>query len=183
MPKAWLTRFGRTVAGQVVGVVGGRLEGAGGNHVQVGGLALNEAGAPIAEEERLGINDLAWNRVDATRSMTARELLLGRAFSLGAGGENGAPAFGAWGRFELGRVEAEANGLATDGDVTTGFLGADIARERWLAGLAVSFSNGDGDFESLEGADAGAVESSLTSVYLDTGDHGPRPPYSNVGSR
>ena len=167
MPKAWITRFGRTVASQVVDAVGGRLENGGANHVQVGGLALNGAGKPSLENEgqRLGIDELAWNRADATESMTARELLLGSAFSLGAGGKNGTPAFGAWGRFELGSFEAKADGLAMEGDVTTGFLGADVGRDRWLAGLAVSFSNGDGNFESMEGDDAGTVETSLTSVY------------------
>ena len=31
-----------------------------------------------------------------------------------------------------------------DSDVTTGFLGADVARARWLAGVAVSLSEGEG---------------------------------------
>ena len=72
---------------------------------------------------------------------------------------------GAWREFALGRFEAEADALAMDGDVTTKFLGADVSRDRWLAGIAVSFSSGDGTFAAIEGDDAGTVETSLTSVY------------------
>ena len=52
-----------------------------------------------------------------------------------------------------------------DASVTTGFLGADVARDRWLAGIALSFTEGDGDYELVDRADQGTVESSLTSVY------------------
>ena len=55
-----------------------------------------------------------------------------------------------------------------DGDVTTAFLGADIARGRWLAGLAVGMSEGDGSFELLDDGrtdDKGDIESRLTSLY------------------
>ena len=40
MPKAWTIRFGRTIASQIVDDVGARLEGAGANHVTVGGISL-----------------------------------------------------------------------------------------------------------------------------------------------
>ena len=48
MPRAWITRFGRTVGGQVVDALTGRLEGGGGTNVTVGGVSLTgrrEAGA------------------------------------------------------------------------------------------------------------------------------------------
>ena len=167
LPQAWLVRFGRTVAAQAVDAIGGRIEsGHGGNQVQIGGIGLG-AGGEIVEEEhtRLGIEDVAWNPVDETQSMTMRELLLGSAFSLGAGGAHGAPLVGAWGRVELGRFDAEEDGLILDGEITTGFLGADFARDRWLAGLAVSFSSGDGSFRLVDTAHSGTVKSSLTSLY------------------
>ena len=40
MPRAWITRFGRTVGGQVVDALTGRLEGGGGTNVTVGGMSL-----------------------------------------------------------------------------------------------------------------------------------------------
>ena len=95
--------------------------------------------------------------------MTGCELLLGSSFHLEAGG----PGFAAWGRVTVGGFDAQApadNGtVRLDGEVTTGVLGADAAWERWLAGVAVSVSKGEGRFDQ-PGVDSGKVESSLTSV-------------------
>ena len=101
--------------------------------------------------------------------MTGRELLLGSSFSFAGGGEDGALAWGAWGRFATGGFEADLEGMRLEGDVTTGLLGADVSRERWLAGVAVSVSEAHGPFR-LTGAmpsnrASGTVESSLTAVY------------------
>ena len=56
-----------------------------------------------------------------------------------------------------------------DGDVTTGMLGADVEGERWLAGVALSRSDGDGSFtltsRMASNRDEGEVESRLTGVY------------------
>ena len=97
--------------------------------------------------------------------MTATDLLLGSAFQLSTGGENGAPTWTAWGNFSMSGFEAEVNDVTMNGDVTSGFLGADISRDRWLGGLALSMSRGDGDFSLIEGDESGEVESTLTAVY------------------
>ena len=56
-----------------------------------------------------------------------------------------------------------------DGDVTTGMLGADVEGERWLAGVALSRSEGDGSFtltsRMASNREKGEVESTLTGVY------------------
>ena len=57
----------------------------------------------------------------------------------------------------------EEAGSSLSGDVTTGFLGADVSLGRWLAGLAVGVSEGEGSFDNDAGD--GTVESSLTSVF------------------
>ena len=108
------------------------------------------------------------------RSMTGRELLLGSAFHLaGDGDAGGGPAWAAWGRVMAGGFDAKApsdNGtVRMDGEVTTGILGADAAWDRWLAGVALSVSEGEGDY-SLGGCAApsrcrGTLESSLTAVH------------------
>ena len=198
LQKMWLSRFGRTVAGQVVDAVAGRLSGpAGGSQVTLGGQsidlsslsadtvdarrtlagALGAAGAandddPLAgpgawEAARAG----AWEDPETggtVRGMTGRELLLGSSFHLAAGGgEAGGPGYAAWGRVAVGGFDAEApadNGtVRLDGEVTTGILGADTQWERWLAGVALSVSEGEGTFDQ-PGVDSGSVESSLTSV-------------------
>ena len=102
------------------------------------------------------------------RGMTGRELLLGSSFHLAAGGgEAGGPGYAAWGRMAVGGFDAEAPAekgtVRLDGEVTTGIFGADAEWERWLAGVALSVSEGEGTFDQ-PGVDSGTVESSLTSV-------------------
>ena len=103
-----------------------------------------------------------------SRILTGRELLLGSSFHLAAGGgEAGGPGFAAWGRVTVGGFDAEASAekgtVRLDGEVTTGFLGADAQWERWLAGVALSVSEGEGKFDQ-PGVDSGTIESTLTSV-------------------
>ena len=172
MPRAWLARFGRTVAGQAVDMVAGRLDGGGGTRVTVGGQALDFSGAAMTEERREALGSAlgALSQTDGeptgtTRSMTGRELLLGSAFQLSAGGEAGTPAYGAWGRFASGGFDAEEDGARMDGTVTSGLLGADMADGRWLAGLAVGLSAGEGTYAQMESGAGGDVETTMTALY------------------
>ena len=130
MPRAWITRFGRTVGLQAIEAIGDRLSGAGGTEVVVGGVGLSGpgayAGTPLGEEADwpIGPEDEAWSPDgDNGRGMTGRELLLGSSFRFGAGGEDGGPAWTAWGRFATSSFDGEEAGLSLSGDVTTGFLG------------------------------------------------------------
>ena len=108
------------------------------------------------------------------RGSTGRELLLGSSFRLGAGGEDSGSSWSAWGRFATGGFEGEESGLSLSGDVTTGFVGADLSLEHWLAGVALGLSEGEGSFDDGSGTGSGTLESSLTGVYpyarLDMGD-------------
>ena len=172
MPRAWITRFGRTVGLQAIEAIGDRLSGAGGTEVVVGGVGLSGpgayAGTPLGEQADwpMGPEDEAWSPDgDNGRGMTGRELLLGSSFRLGAGGEDGAPSVTAWGRVASSSFDGEEAGMSLSGDVTTGFLGADMAHDSWLAGLAVGVSEGEGSFDDGAGDGRGTVESSLTSVY------------------
>ena len=103
----------------------------------------------------------------SARSLSGRELLLGSAFHLSHDGGGGGPGLAAWGRVTTGGFDAEAPAergrMRIDGEVTTGIVGADAAWNRWLAGVAVSVSAGEGRFEQ-PGVDSGTVESRLTSV-------------------
>ena len=230
LQKMWLSRFGRTVAGQVVDAVTGRLSGpTGSSRVTLGGrsidLSAQSAGTGEARRTLAGArppshliecgqnprisprrfcvrspgaaraaNDVeppaglgSWADLEAghgsaragswedpaaghgsARTLTGRELLLGSSFHLATGGgEAGGPALAAWGRMTVGGFDAEApadNGtMRLDGEVTTGLLGADAQWERWLAGVALSVSEGKGTFDQ-PGVDSGTVESTLTSV-------------------
>ena len=175
MPQAWLARFGRTVAGQAVDTIAGRLDGGGGTQVTVGGQALDFSGGSdgaMTEERREALESALGTLAgtdeepaNTSRSMTGRELLLGSAFHLSAGGEAGGPAFAAWGRFATGGFDAEEGGARMDGSVTSAFLGADMARGRWLAGLAVGVSEGEGGYANDGTGAGGDVETAMTALY------------------
>ena len=165
VPAAWLSRFGRTVAGQAVDMVGSRLEDGGSPHVRLGGIGRLGDGGTWVESAREGSTWTGLTPLEAERTLSGRELLLGSSFKWSAGGEAGAPAWTAWGRFAAGGFEADEDRTRMDGDVTGAFLGMDVAHERWLAGLAVAVSEGDGEYELLAGGETGEVESSLMSLY------------------
>ena len=176
--KAWMARFDRTVATQVVDAIGDRLSGGGARGVTVGGQSLNRTGGAVDEalaRDRLLAELGEPGAEPKVLSMTGRELLLGSSFSVGGGGKDGAPSWGAWGRFATGGFEADADGMRVEGDVTTGLLGADASRGRWLAGVAVSLSRGEGPFRLTSAMESnrlsGTVESSLTALY----------PYAKLG--
>ena len=195
LQKMWLSRFGRTVASQVVDAVAGRLSGpSGGSQVTLGGqsIDLSALSADTADARRTlaGVLGAAkdddplagpgpleaaragsWDDPETggtVRGLTGHELLLGSSFHLAAGGgEAGGPGYAAWGRIAVGGFDAEAPAekgeVRLDGEVTTAILGADAQWERWLAGVALSVSEGEGSFDQ-PGVDSGTVESSLTSV-------------------
>ncbi len=81
-----------------------------------------------------------------SRSMTARDALLGSSFSLtgATDGSGGSMAF--WGRAVQGSFDGREGTFSLDGAVTTGMLGADYARSKWLVGLALAQSEGEGDY-------------------------------------
>ena len=84
------------------------------------------------------------------RSMTAREALLGSSFT--ATGETdatgGSLAF--WGRAAQSSFDGREGAFSLDGEATTAMLGADYARDRWLVGLALMQTNGEGGYRDTD---------------------------------
>ena len=184
------TRLAGPGGGSQVTVGGQRLSLAGGGTgvaADAGGAREDgeAAGGLAALAERLagGGEADAWDRWErgaagadgSSRTVSGRELLLGSSFLLGLGGDGDAAGgaatrWTAWGRAAQSRFDGEADGLGLDGDVTTFTLGADAAWSRWLAGVAVALSEGEGGFRDHETTDhasrgSGTLESSLTSVH------------------
>ena len=177
MPQAWLARFGRTVADQVLDAVDARMSAArtGGTELTLGGQPIGGAAAvdeePETADAEAGLETLAdWlqggNDDDAlsfeSRAVTERELLTGSSFSLAGGSaESG---FGAlWGRAAVSSFDGREDDLTLDGEVTSAMLGADWSLGRGSAGLILSHSRGEGGYRSEAGD--GEVESTLTGVY------------------
>ena len=189
LARAWLARFGRTVAGHVTDAIAERLNGSSGSRVTLGGRPLPPGGThkgaangnpAAAQLDVLRHNGWErWQRPSGTggaRTLTDRELLLGSSFLLNlSDGEAAAKGRGlrwtAWGRAAASRFDGEADGYSLDGDVTTVTLGADAARGRWLGGLALAHSVGAGGYRAGiataadMGNSSGKPESSVTSVH------------------
>ena len=85
-----------------------------------------------------------------SRTMTARDALLGSSFSLTGEKDSSGGSMAFWGRAAQARFDGAEGTFSLDGTVTTGMLGADYARGRWLIGLALAQSEGEGDYRDTK---------------------------------
>ena len=132
--------FGRMVGSQALHLVSAHLEGGSGSQVTVGGERLGASAEAALARLAAAARD---GDEGPTRTGTGREALLGSAFRLQSGGkETGAPGAAAWGGMAAGRFETRSDGVATEGEVTMGMVGADVSSGRWLAGGALSHARG-----------------------------------------
>ena len=178
MPKAWLARFGRTVAEQVIEAVESRLttQRSVGAAVSFAGVALDGASAEEREvfkrreaERRLErLSDWLTDETDDedanaqySRGITARDLLTGSSFTLTAGTPEGGHA-AVWGRGAVSQFDGREGELTLEGEVTSAMFGADFTRELATMGLMLTHSRGEG---SYRGEGEGEVESTLTGLY------------------
>ena len=70
----------------------------------------------------------------------------------------------AWGRTAATRFQGNDEGMALDGEVATAMLGFDSRWDRWLAGVVVSYSEGQGAYTHPT-ASGGAVKSTMTGLH------------------
>ena len=85
-----------------------------------------------------------------SRTMTARDALLGSSFSLTGQKDGSGGSMTFWGRASQGSFDGREGTFSLDGEVTTALLGADYARGRWLIGLALAQSTGEGDYRDTD---------------------------------
>ena len=156
LQQAWLARFGRAAASDALAAVTARLETPrhAGSHVTLGGLRLAgghglafgglRAVPPPAPEA--GADRLAWSEdTGASRTMTARELLMGTSFRAVLGQGTGSQ-FTSWGQggASVSQFSGTTPGLSLSGETATGALGMDYEHGRLLTGLAMTHSLGQG---------------------------------------
>ena len=173
MPRAWLLRFGRTVAGQVVDAMNARFDGPPPQHMTVAGVPVATGGAPTVREDRpLGAPRpalLSPDEVSVAAGPTLRDVMLGSSFHLSAQESGDGATVTAWGRASAGSFEVQVGDTRMDGSVATGILGIDAAWDDVIAGAAVSYSEGEGRFGMRGGTASnrahGAVQSTLTGIY------------------
>ena len=176
MPKAWIARFGRTVAEHVLDAVEARLDAAPkpGMEASLAGQRIGGAALPEDVAERQEANrsrslsdwlnagtDPARRQNLGSRTVTERDLLTGSSFALTAA-TKGSGLISIWGRGAVTRFTGREGDLSVDGEVASGMLGADWTEGAWKSGLLVSHSLGDGGYR---GASAGTVTSTLTGIF------------------
>ena len=156
MPQAWLSRFGRTVAEQVLEAVEARIRSApqAGVQVTVAGQRIGAAQAPSEDGGARGgggagapggLLELAAparpagtiraqagtaRRGRGSRAVAPRDLLTGSSFALTTGAEGiGGGLVSLWGRGALMRFDGREGDLSLSGEVTGAMLGADWTRD------------------------------------------------------
>ena len=109
-----------------------------------------------------------------SRTMTARDALLGSSFSLTGEQDGAGGSLAFWGRAAQGSFDGVERGDGTDirldGTVTTGMLGADYARGDWLIGLALTQSASEGGYAALGGDPCPGTDSDLCDGAVRAGD-------------
>ena len=168
LQQAWLARFGRTAAQRVLDGVQARLRAPheSGIRATVAGHDLSGAGEVVAQDRFKAQSE--WGRSEATevqfgpQLLTMRDLMTGSAFTLSSETVGGLGTL--WGRGAYSGFGGSDNGLSLDGGMMTGMFGADYAIGRWVVGLPLSHSRGDGSWHSADRG-AGRMVSSLTGLY------------------
>ena len=192
MPRAWLARFGRTVAEHVVEAVDERLTAPreAPSQVTVAGLRVDlggntrewDAAEARAARDALGtLSGRRWGDVegrdgfgdgifardgagsDTSRTLTARELLTQSAFRFASEGSGAEGQWTMWGRGAWSGFSGRDDDLSLDGDVATGMVGADFGRDGWLGGLMLSHSEGSGTYTADGSGSSGRSEGEIDS--------------------
>ena len=179
VPQAWISRFGRTVAHQVLDAVEGRMQtpSTPGREVVIAGAHFHGLAKEVTGLEVATLRD--------------RNLLTSSSFALTSEAAAGELRWSLWGRGALTSFDGRQDALTLDGNVTSALLGADWTWDyattpeagtsdgeawgdgRWRAGLLLSHSRGDGSYSAADHAGegdsppgmAGKVKAHLTGLF------------------
>ena len=136
----------------------------------------SDLGQPVAPMHGPAFNsafDAVWNDrarrpwdSQRLRNPGFGDVLSGSSFHYGAAADGATgDAWALWGRVATTSFSGDDGVLSHDGDVTTGTVGVDFERGDALFGVALSFSEGDGEFQgSSSGLAGGNLDSSVTLV-------------------
>ena len=107
-------------------------------------------------------------RLGRSQTLRLRDVLMGSSFRLMLGATDdarpGNMRLTAWGRVAGMQFDGQDGDLTLDGDVLTGTVGVDSEWDRWLAGVAVSHSRGDGSYAMTDEA-SGGLDNALTIIH------------------
>ena len=152
MPQGWLSRFGRTVADQVMDAVAGRLDTS--RHL---GIDAQLAGQNLNTFFTADHLQRLWSQ-----KITEEDLLADSSFTLTTGTEETGFA-GLWGQGSISHFRGREETVSLDGEVLSAMLGMDWTHDSTAAGLLLSHASGQGNFRSS--VDEGTVAANLTGLY------------------
>ena len=130
--------------------------------------AVLEHACPAERYERALLGGAAG--CGAAQSVSSADLMRASAFTWASadGGEaSDAPLWAVWGRGDFGSFEGRPEeGSRYEGDTRTGWLGFDMRRGPWVAGVALAHGRSEADYGVEAGASVrGRLETTLTSLY------------------
>ena len=152
IPQAWMARFGRSVAQQLVDAVETRLNRPPQPGLQWSLAGYQPEGGELVDNERLA----SW--LLKADSLTADALVEGTSFAL-----TPRPGLAVWGNGSIASFAGDDGPLSTEGEVVTALLAGDWGGKAWTAGAALAHSRGDGSYNSEQGD--GEVSSNLSGIY------------------
>ena len=193
--QAWLPRFGRSVAQQVVERVSRRLQQRPqpGLEVSVAGEQLTNRG-PWEEEQGIMAKLLGFETVSEGQLVEGTEFAFspsqpheeadGEADGVGEGNGNGSgegngegeadgdeesngngEGLAFWGAGELSSFNGRQDTISLSATVTTALVAADWQSQRWQAGTALAHSWGRGTYEESSSGAEGQISSNLTGLF------------------
>ena len=164
MPGAWMARFGRTVADQVLEAVTDRMAAprTAATQVNLAGYRIGSSVSSDGHTNHAGQERDELGTGKNTRGISSREMMTGSSFLLSAGSSEGG--LGAlWGRGAVSSFDGRQDEIDLDGEVVSGLVGADWTHGRTTLGLAMAHSRGEGAYRGPSGD--GEIETTLTGLY------------------
>ena len=188
MPKAWLVRFGRTVADQVIDAAQSRLTTPHtGNDVRIAGYRFGGQAAVSDDSNLESFRSSPQGNFGSSpqgnfgsspqgnfgalpqegfgpqmqREISIRDLLTGSSFSLTTENRFGGN-IGLWGRGAISSFSGREDDVSLKGEVSGVMLGADWTQDRLSTGMMLVHTLGEGTYS---GSDKGKVKSNLTGLY------------------
>ena len=184
IPQAWISRFGRTVAHQVLDAVDARMDSQ-----PLPGMTMTLAGQPVqwpngSEQSKPVAEQVLdqfsqWVNISsdgtsvAVRSFHEKDLLANSSFAFGSPTASGG-LFSFWGRGAVSNFDGREGELTLDGQVNTWMLGTDWSWGQWpdggdarrsTAGLLLSHSTSNGSYASPGSSGSGDVDATLTGAF------------------
>ena len=167
MPKAWIARFGRTVASQAVRTISERGKPRQGSHLTVAGHRMSafdtDFNRPIDHYRHTAEQRSAEG--EPVKTLDSHAVLGNLAFELSGDDPSRSTGWSAWGRSTQTAFDGSAGTVDLHGRVRTLFVGADLELGTVDAGLALGLSTGSGSFSSPDRASTGTVDSTLNVLY------------------